>query len=44
MSILMHIQNLDKFYKRDLKILSGNEKIMTDKQMDDGMTGNQNAI
>ena len=31
MSISMHIQNLDKFYKRVLKILSGNEKIMTDE-------------
>ena len=25
MSISMHIQNLDKFYKRVLKIVSGNE-------------------
>ena len=29
MPISMQIQNLDKFYKRVLKILSGNEKIMT---------------
>ena len=28
----MHIQNLDKFYKRFLKVLSSNE-IMTDGQM-----------
>ena len=33
MSISMHIQNLDKFYKRFLKILSGNE-IMTDERND----------
>ena len=39
MSISMHIQNLDKFYKRFLKILSSNE-IMMDGQMNgqkDGM-------
>ena len=33
MSILMHIQNLVRFYKEFLKILSGN-KIMTDRHMD----------
>ena len=32
MSISMHIQNLDKFDKIVLKILSGNEKIMMDEQ------------
>ena len=40
MSISMHIQNLDKFYIRFLKILSSNE-IMTEGQMNgrtDGMT------
>ena len=43
-SISMHIQNLDKFYKRFLKILSGN-KIMTDgRQRTDGMTDNPNPI
>ena len=31
----MHIQNLDKFYKRVLKILSGNEKIMMDEGTDE---------
>ena len=38
MSISMHIQNLDKFYKKFLKILSGNE-IMTDGQMNGRMDG-----
>ena len=28
----MHIQNLDKFFKRVLKILSENENIMTDER------------
>ena len=45
-SILMHIQNLVKFYKVVLKILSGNE-MMTDGQNDrlnDGMTDNPNLI
>ena len=37
MSISMHIQNLDKFYKRVLKILSGNKKIMT-KEKTEGKT------
>ena len=47
MSISMHIQYLDKFYKIVLKILSGNEKIMTDKRANkrtDGMTDNPNPI
>ena len=29
-----HIQNLDKFFKRVLKILSGREKNMMDERMD----------
>ena len=40
------MHNLDKFYKRVLKILSGNE-IMTDGQTDegkDGMTDKPNPI
>ena len=46
MSISMLSQNLDKFYKVVLKILSGNE-MMTDRQNDrrnDGMTDNPNLI
>ena len=42
----MHIQNLVKFYKVVLKILSGNE-MMTDGQNDrqnDGMTDNPTLI
>ena len=42
----MHIQNLVKFYKVVLKILSGNE-MMRDRQNDrqnDGMTVNQSNI
>ena len=42
----MHIQNLGKFYKVVLKILSGNE-MMTDGQNDrlnNGMTDNPNLI
>ena len=45
MSISMHIQDLDKFYIRFLKILSSNE-IMTDGQMNgrtDGMTDIRNG-
>ena len=41
MSISMHIENLDKFYKRVLKILSENEKIMTDERTD-GRTKERN--
>ena len=48
MSISMHIQNLDKFYRRVLKILSKNEKMMKDKQTDgqtdERMTDNPNPI
>ena len=49
MSISMHIQNLDKAYKKVLKILSGNEKVMRNKQKDlsvvtNGMTDNPNPI
>ena len=40
--ISMHIQNLGKFYKVVLKILSGNE-MMTDA-WNDGMTDNPNLI
>ena len=45
-SISMHIQNLGKFYKVVLKLLSGNE-MMTDGQNDrrnDEMTDNPNLI
>ena len=45
-SISMHIQNLVKFYKVVLKILSGNE-MMTDGGnvgRNDGMTDNPNLI
>ena len=35
MLISMHIQNLDKIYKRVLKILSGNKKNMTNEQTDE---------
>ena len=41
-SISMHIQNLFKFYKVVLKILSGNE-MMTDGR-NDRMTDNPNLI
>ena len=51
MSISMHLQNVDKFYRRVLKILSGHEKIMMDERMNkgtdermDGMTDNPNPI
>ena len=47
----MLIQNLDKFYKRVLEILSGNENNMTNEQTDgrtaertDGRTGNTTPI
>ena len=43
MPISMHIQNLDKIYKRVLKILSGNKKNMTDGQTN-RITDNQNPI
>ena len=42
MSIKMHIQNLIRFYKVFLKILSGN-KIMTERQ-NDRLTDNPNPI
>ena len=41
---IIHIQNLDKYYKRSLEILSGNEKIMTDgrtKERTDGRNDRQ---
>ena len=37
----MHLQNLDEFYERVLKILSGNKKIMTDERTD-GRTNERN--
>ena len=43
----MHIQNLDKFCKRVLEILSANTKYMTNERTDeqtDGMTDNPNTI
>ena len=43
MSLSMHIQNLDKFYKRVLKILRGNEKDMTDERTN-RMTDRPNPI
>ena len=47
MSIYMHIHNLVRFYKVFLKILSGNEKVMTNGPTDErtnGMTDDQNPI
>ena len=53
MSIPMYLQNLDTFHKKVLKILSRNEKILTDARTNEqtkertheqGMTHNPNLI